>query len=65
MDNPHPYESCMKEVCIGCMNFQQCRELVLSKHAKSNESMTEIELIAKNNSLGSLAFEEGGFGLEK
>jgi len=59
---PDPHE-CIKPEgeCQACRFFQHCRKVLLERYNNLQKEMKQIENECRNNSLGSLRFEEGGF----
>lgn len=46
--------------CPKCIFFRRCREWLMNRHVNSMP-MSEIEVEARQNSLGGLAFEERSY----
>lgn len=50
---------CPSENCLGCESFEICRNKTLNRFSQNNsKDMKNIENEARQNSLGSLNFEE-------
>lgn len=55
---PDPRDCIKENACKECVFFQHCREIELTRHKNSSKSLSEIESIARQNSLGALQWED-------